>query len=87
VTRSATSVDIAGTKAVLYEIPSTLESYFSGHVVATWKFSGATYFVSVHGWENRPRVIAMAISLVRLQQRCRGRENSRGPCRLVYRSG
>ena len=67
-----TATRIAGRPVRLYRSGAAccFEAYLAGHYTATWRRRGRTYAVSIHGYRNRPRVLAMARALIDLQDRC-----------------
>jgi hypothetical protein len=78
---------LAGQRVAIYRLASAccFEVYLAGHYSVVWHRAGVQYIVSAHGYPNRPRVIAMARALIRLQQLCGNRSASTGPCARVLR--
>jgi hypothetical protein len=74
-----------GQRVAIYRLASAccFEVYLAGHDSVVWRRAGVTYIVSIHGYPNRPRVIAMARALIRLQQVCGTRSAPAGACALV----
>jgi hypothetical protein len=80
-TVSGVSVDVYERRATAYDIDE-------GHVFALWNIAGRTYEMSVHGFENRPLVVAMTRGLVEEIVACDGSGDDPAPeggiCRLVF---
>jgi hypothetical protein len=75
---------LAGVPVRIYTLAEkNLELYFAGHVAVVWRHAGVVNAVSMHGHANRPRTLAMARALIRLQRACDGRPAGAAPCSLV----
>lgn len=79
-----------GTPVRLYRIePQPVGGYYGGHFVVAWRFEGAEYHVSLHGYHNASRAKEIAKGLMGQMRDCRrGRGSGAAPsCRLVFEAG
>lgn len=83
---------LAGQTVTVYRMPLHGQGdggLYDGHVVVQWQSEGTTFQLSMHGYENRPRVEAMAAALIREVARCSSASASDPSavrnCRLVFR--
>ncbi len=81
---------IDGTPVRLYRIPpQPAGGYYGGHFVVTWRFQGAEYHVSLHGYHNASRAKEIARGLIGQMRDCRpgGGSGAARSCRLVFEAG
>jgi hypothetical protein len=68
---SARSVELSGIPSDLLRMARyPLGGIHGGHVVVRWSFAGTDYLLSLHGYENEDRALAMAEGLIMLIQNC-----------------
>jgi hypothetical protein len=64
---------VGGRAVTIYQMPLHGQGdggLYDGHVVVQWQIGATTFQVSMHGYENRARVEAMAAALIREIDRC-----------------
>jgi hypothetical protein len=69
--KSTRSVTLAGVNAeVLHMARYPQGGIHGGHVVVRWNMRGTDYLISVHGYQNEERALAMADGLISLIRAC-----------------
>jgi hypothetical protein len=78
---------LAGTPAIVFEMPPRRAGFYAGHVGVEWATSGSTFHLTMHGIQNAARVETMARAMIRQIRACSattGRPPG-GQCTLVFR--
>jgi len=84
-------IDVDGVEVTLYQRRWIAYKLDAGHVFASWPLGGRTYEVSLHGFENRHALVAMAEALVAEIRECPPDGptgvGAEPPCDLVFPAG
>jgi hypothetical protein len=84
--RPAGQKTIEGVAVTLMRYAENAYSVHSGHLLAAWRLGSRAYNVSLHGWEHRGALLAMAEALIRQIQACPPAAAQRAgvSCALVF---
>ena len=77
---------VGGIAVRLYTVArGEVGGYHGGHYVVAWRWDGAEYLVSLHGYPNAARAEAIASGIIDQMKRCTSSSPpADGACRLVF---